>query len=76
MAATREGKKLENSDIRAQKASHPSYEFAVNDGVRLSECVLLLMSGFFFSFCQKQIKAPMLSVTLPRAPSSCIAASG
>lgn len=67
MAATREGKKLENSDIGGQKASHPSYDFAVNDGVRLSECVLLLMSGFFFffSFCQKQIRASVLSVTLP-----------
>lgn len=40
----------------AQKASHPSYEFAVNDGVRLSECVLLLMSGVFFFFLSKTDK--------------------
>lgn len=46
----------ENSDIRGQKASHPSYEFAVNDGVRLSECVLLLMSGLFFFFLSKTDK--------------------
>lgn len=69
-----EKKPPQNSDIKGCKAFHQSCVFAVNNCVHLSECVL--SSVFFFLFCQKQIRAPTLTVTLPRALSSCIGALG